>query len=116
MLSETGGIGVLLAVNDTTEDYYSMYDGNGNIVKYVFETSHEVASFEYTPFRAIKSTSDLMVDKLHYRFSTKYFDNSTNLIVFHYRNYNPTAGKWLKRDPIAEQGGFNLYGFVNKQY
>ncbi|UDQ98451.1 RHS repeat-associated core domain-containing protein [Lentisphaerota bacterium WC36G] len=116
-MNGAGGVGALLVVNDTTEDYYSMYDGNGNIVKYVDETSNEVASFEYTPFGAIKSSSGSMVDELHYRFSTKYFDNSTNLIVYRYRNYNPTLGKWQTRDPIGEQteeGNFNLlYEFVS---
>ncbi|UDQ98449.1 RHS repeat-associated core domain-containing protein [Lentisphaerota bacterium WC36G] len=111
-MAGAGGVGALLVVNDTTEDYYSMYDGNGNIVKYVDETSNLVASFEYTPFGALKSESGSMVDELHYRFSTKYFDNNTNLIVYRYRNYNPQTGKWLKRDPIEEQGGYNLYGFV----
>jgi len=27
--------------------------------------------------------------------------------------YNPSTGRWLSRDPIAERGGLNLYGFVN---
>lgn len=27
--------------------------------------------------------------------------------------YNPSAGRWLSRDPIEEAGGRNLYGFVN---
>lgn len=27
--------------------------------------------------------------------------------------YNPTTGRWLSRDPLEEQGGANLYGFVN---
>ncbi len=27
--------------------------------------------------------------------------------------YNPGAGRWLNRDPIAERGGANQYGFVN---
>ncbi|UDQ98453.1 RHS repeat-associated core domain-containing protein [Lentisphaerota bacterium WC36G] len=115
-MAGAGGVGALLVVNDTTEDYYSMYDGNGNIVKYVNETSNEVASFEYTPFGAIKSASGSMVDELHYRFSTKYFDNNTNLIVYRYRNYNPQTGKWQTRDPLGEfteQKQFNLlYGFV----
>ncbi|UDQ98482.1 RHS repeat-associated core domain-containing protein [Lentisphaerota bacterium WC36G] len=115
-MAGAGGVGALLVVNDTTEDYYSMYDGNGNIVKYVDETSNEVASFEYTPFGAIKSASGSMVDELHYRFSTKYFDNSTNLIVYRYRNYNPQTGKWQTRDPLGEltkEGNFNfLYAFV----
>lgn len=26
--------------------------------------------------------------------------------------YNPTAGKWVNRDPIGERGGANLHGFV----
>ena len=27
--------------------------------------------------------------------------------------YDPTIGRWLSRDPIEEQGGKNLYGFVH---
>lgn len=27
--------------------------------------------------------------------------------------YNPSAGRWLSRDPIQEQGGLNLHGFVS---
>lgn len=27
--------------------------------------------------------------------------------------YNPSTGRWLSRDPIAEGGGPNLHGFVN---
>lgn len=26
--------------------------------------------------------------------------------------YNPEQGRWLSRDPIAEEGGVNVYGFV----
>jgi RHS repeat-associated protein len=29
-----------------------------------------------------------------------------------YRYYNPTLGRWVNRDPIEEQGGFNVYGFL----
>ncbi len=52
-----GGIGGLLAVNDTTENYYTMYDGNGNIVKYVDKISNIIVSFEslqFTYWRFIK--------------------------------------------------------------
>ena len=27
-------------------------------------------------------------------------------------HYDPAMGRWLNRDPIAENGGVNLYGFV----
>lgn len=29
-----------------------------------------------------------------------------------YRYYDPSTGRWINRDPIAERGGLNLYGFV----
>ena len=29
-----------------------------------------------------------------------------------YRYYNTQTGRWINRDPIEEQGGLNLYGFV----
>ena len=29
-----------------------------------------------------------------------------------YRYYDPQTGKWPSRDPIEEEGGINLYGFV----
>jgi hypothetical protein len=27
-------------------------------------------------------------------------------------HYDPNIGRWLSRDPIAERGGVNLYGFL----
>ncbi|MCP5535067.1 MAG: RHS repeat-associated core domain-containing protein [Akkermansiaceae bacterium] len=33
--------------------------------------------------------------------------------VYGYRYYDPNVGRWINRDPIEEEGGFNLYGFVN---
>ncbi len=106
------GVGGLLAVNNTTENYYTMYDGNGNIVQYLDETQTSVAKFEYTPFGQLKSETGSMPEEFNYRFSTKYHDTSTGLTVYRYRNYNPTHGKWQTRDPIGEKGGYNLYGFV----
>jgi RHS repeat-associated protein len=32
--------------------------------------------------------------------------------VYTYRHYDPVTGRWPSRDPIAEAGGNNLYGFV----
>ena len=47
-----------------------------------------------------------------FRSSTKYTDQETGLLDYGYRYYNPETGRWLSRDPIEEQGGVNLYGFV----
>ena len=37
----------------------------------------------------------------------------TGLVYYNYRYYSPELGRWLSRDPIEEQGGWNLYGMVN---
>jgi hypothetical protein len=29
--------------------------------------------------------------------------------------YNPTTGRWINRDPIQEDGGVNLYAFINNE-
>jgi len=33
-------------------------------------------------------------------------------VYYGYRFYNPETGRWLNRDPIAEAGGLNLYGYA----
>jgi len=37
---------------------------------------------------------------------------STDVTYYGYRYYDPVTGRWPSRDPIEEQGGINLYGFV----
>ena len=44
-----------------------------------------------------------------FRFSTKYQDDETDLLYYGYRYYNPSTGRWLSTDPIAERGGVSLY-------
>lgn len=34
------------------------------------------------------------------------------LVYYNHRYYNPKDGRWINRDPIAEEGGWNLYDFV----
>jgi RHS repeat-associated protein len=48
----------------------------------------------------------------NYGFSTKPMDQVTGLLYYGYRYYDPVTGRWPSRDPIEEQGGMNLYGFV----
>jgi RHS repeat-associated protein len=50
-----------------------------------------------------------------FQFSTKFTDNLSGLVYYGYRYYQPKTGRWLGRDPIQEQGGVNLYGFVTNR-
>jgi RHS repeat-associated protein len=45
-------------------------------------------------------------------FSTERTDPKTGLVYYGYRFYHPDMERWLNRDPIGEEGGINLYGFV----
>ena len=38
--------------------------------------------------------------------------DGNGLYYYGYRYYDPQHGRWISRDPIEENGGVNLYGFV----
>jgi RHS repeat-associated protein len=40
------------------------------------------------------------------------FHAASGLYLTQYRIYDPRTGRWLSRDPIEEEGGINLYGYV----
>ncbi len=109
-----GGVGGLLAEDHhsgTAATFYPTYDGNGNVSEYLAVDGSPAAHFEYDPFgnTVVASGSAGLFD---YRFSTKPRDSETGLYYYAYRYYDPLTGRWPSRDPIAEQGGVNLYGFV----
>jgi RHS repeat-associated protein len=37
---------------------------------------------------------------------------ASGVFFYGFRYYGPATGRWLSRDPIGEDGGVNLYGFV----
>jgi RHS repeat-associated protein len=46
-------------------------------------------------------------------FHGEFRDRHTGYYNYGFRFYNSTTGRWLSRDPIEEEGGINLYGFVD---
>jgi RHS repeat-associated protein len=43
---------------------------------------------------------------------SKLAEKTVHVADYLYRYYDPLTGRWPSRDPIEEEGGFNLYGFV----
>ena len=71
------------------------------------------AKYEYDPYgKRINTASPGEYDQ-PYRFSTKPVDEETGLGYWGYRYYSYDLGRWVSRDPKEEDGGFNLYAYVN---
>ena len=50
-----------------------------------------------------------------YLFTGREYDHVTGLGNHRHRFYSPALGRWLSRDPIEEDGGINLYGYVGNR-
>ena len=96
------------------------FDGNKNVSDVFYRlTSNGIgAHYDYAPFGAVtrthsdSSASFDIVSLNPFRFSSEYYDSELDLVYYNYRHYSPLLGRFLSRDPIAEQGGLNLYAFV----
>jgi RHS repeat-associated protein len=77
-----------------------MTDGTGAVVW----------SADYKPFGEATITVSTITNNL--RFPGQHFDRETGLHYNYYRDYNPSTGRFIERDPIGLKGGINLYRYV----
>ncbi len=119
-IAGAGGIGGLLARTPTT-DYltsssaaHAFYfsDANGNVTTLTGTNQTVLAKYLYDAFGNILSSSGPLADINLYRFSSKEIHLNSRLIYFGLRFYSPSLQRWINRDPIAENGGLNLYAYV----
>ncbi len=113
-LQDAGGVGGLLSVVDSGEIYHFLYDGNGNVGQIVKASDGTIsAHYEYDPFGILLKSYGTKAGDNSFRYSTKYYETEIDLYYYGYRYYSSQLGRWISRDPINEQGGINLYAFVN---
>lgn len=114
--SATGGVGALVRIVDHTGTadavYFPTYDGSGNVSALVAADGSLAAVYEYTAFGELQRAEGAYAAQNPFGFSTKFTDRESGLSYYGYRYYSPALGRFLNRDPIAEKGGLNLYGFV----
>ena len=106
-----GGIGGLLDLKQSGQNYSYLYDGKGNVTAVIDGSENVVDEYAYGPFGepwAKTATIDQP-----FRFSTKRYDEQTGLSYYGYRFYSHHIGTWVTRDPLGETGGINLYAFVD---
>jgi RHS repeat-associated protein len=72
--------------------------------------------YDYDAFGKETRSSTLVAglnpDSFPFHYSTKFTDPESGFNYYGYRFYDPANGRWPSRDPIGEEGGENLYGFV----
>ena len=49
------------------------------------------------------------------RYGAYRYDPETGFYQVRYRYLHPTLGRWLRRDPIGELGGYNAFSYVNNK-
>lgn len=85
---------------DITKNVWEMFDSAGNIA----------TTYDYTPFGAVTASGNVTQP---FQWSSEMYDDELDLVYYNYRYYNPADGRWINRDPIAEDGGWNLYVFLS---
>ncbi len=99
----------LLAIQKDGTWYAYGWDLTKNICEIIGQNGYIRSTYAYTPFGSVTTSGDI---NQPIQWSSEYYDNELALVYYNYRHYNPTDGRWINRDLIAEQGGRNLYGFV----
>lgn len=97
------------------ENYFYAHDGNKNVSDIIsVDTSTGVANhYIYAPFGEIIYSSMMVSNP--WQSASEYYDKTLKLAYYNYRYYNPLVCAWIRRDPISERGGLNLYTFCKNR-
>lgn len=98
------------AASSPADKLFYTRDHLGSIRDLVDDSESTVASYSYDPWgRRTKISGSADADFGY----TGHFQHATSeLTLTWFRPYDAKLGRWLSRDPIAESGGINLYGYV----
>jgi RHS repeat-associated protein len=112
-----GGIAGLLSSKESAaaESSSYVYDENGNVCELIDSGGILQAHYTYDALgQEILATGERAQNNA-YRFSTKHQDDETRLTYFGIRYFQSENGRWINRDPMEEDGGVNLFAFIDNR-
>ena len=98
-----------LALVQAASLYCYGWDFNKNVTEVFDARGTLAATYDYSPYGTVGSTGNLVQPV---QWSSEMNDEELALVYYNYRYYNPADGRWINRDPIAEEGGINIYNFL----
>jgi RHS repeat-associated protein len=94
----------------SSTSYYYTRDHLGSIRELTDSSGAVQSRYDYDSYgRRTKLSGSLDAD---FGFTGHYYHQPSGLHLALYRAYDADLGRWISRDPIAEAGGINLYGYV----
>ena len=90
--------------------YYYTKDHLGSVREMTDGSGAVQTRYDYDPYgRRTKLSGSLDAD---FGFTGHYYHQPSGLDLTKNRAYDADLGRWLSRDPIGEDGGINIYGYV----
>jgi RHS repeat-associated protein len=117
--SEAEGVGGLLLIREWKlgrgmKQYLPLTDGLGSVCGLIDATDGSlVAEYDYDPYGGPVIERGVAADACPFRHRTRYHDSESWLYYYGYRYYDPSTTKWISKDPLGEEGGWNLTCFCN---
>ena len=90
--------------------YFYTKDHLGSIREVLGANGTVVSSSRYDAW-GVRTTHGVQ-DAASFGFTGHLEHKELGLVFTLYRAYDPATGRWLSRDPMGEDGGINLYGYV----
>jgi RHS repeat-associated protein len=100
-------------VPDGTSSFY-YYDKTGNTLALADDTGEITAAYAYSPFGAVVNKTGSVEDN-PFTFVGAFgvMDDGGDLYFMKNRYYDSLTGRFIQKDPIGFNGGFNLYSYVS---
>jgi len=104
--------GTLIALQTGGNSYYYTLDNIGSVLQLTDNTGAAAATYTYNPYGKTITATGSIANQNPYRYASGYTD-TTGLIKYGARYYNPTIGRFTQPDPSGQETNNYAYAGDN---